>query len=284
MSRPRVLIVDGNLAATRAQQVAAGGQPSGEGYVQVLAQLAELDCDIVRPADGEVHFTDGVGLADYDGVAITGSALNVYDGGAHIERQVELVRAVFASGVPCFGSCWGMQIAVTALGGLVRPNPLGREFGIARRIALTEAGRAHPMYRDKPAVFEAVTVHKDDVGQLPAGALVLASSDMGLQAVELRHGAGVFWGVQYHPEYSYAEIAATALRYGEVLVREQLFTDRAALDGFVAELRALQARPQDRALNWKHGLGPAMQDARLKLAELRNWLELQVAVRFRQRH
>ena len=284
MSRPRVLVVDGNLAATRVQQVAAGGQPSGEGYVQVLAQLAELDCDIVRPADGDARFADGVGLADYDGVAITGSALNVYDGGAHIQRQIELMCAVFASGVPCFGSCWGMQIAVTALGGLVRPNPLGREFGIARRIALTEAGRAHPMYRDKPAVFEAVTVHKDDIGQLPAGALVLAASDMGLQAVELRHGAGVFWGVQYHPEYSYAEIAATALRYGEVLVREQLFTDRAALDGFVAELRTLQARPQDRALNWKHGLGPAMQDPRLKLAELRNWLELQVVARFRQRH
>jgi GMP synthase (glutamine-hydrolysing) len=284
MNRPRVLVVDGNLAATRAQQVAAGGQPSGEGYVKVLAQLAELDCDIVRPADGEVRFVAGIGLADYDGVAITGSALNVYDGGAHIERQVELVRAVFASGVPCFGSCWGMQIAVTALGGQVRVNPFGREFGFARRIALTEAGRAHPMYRDKPAVFEAVTVHKDDIGQLPAGALVLAASDMGLQAVELRHGAGVFWGVQYHPEYSYAEIAATALRYGEVLVREQLFIDRAALDGFVAELRTLQAQPQDRALNWKHGLGPAMQDPRLKLAELRNWLELQVLARFRQRH
>ena len=284
MNRPRVLVVDGNLAATRAQQVAAGGQPSGEGYVKVLAQLAELDCDIVRPADGEVRFVGGIGLADYDGVAITGSALNVYDGGAHIERQVDLVRAVFASGVPCFGSCWGMQIAVTALGGQVRVNPLGREFGIARRIALTEAGRAHPMYRDKPAVFEAVTVHKDDIGQLPAGALVLAASDMGLQAVELRHGTGVFWGVQYHPEYSYAEIAATALRYGEVLVREQLFTDLAALDGFVAELRTLQAQPQDRALNWKHGLGPAMQDPRLKLAELRNWLELQVLERFRQRH
>lgn len=283
MSRPRVLVVDGNLAATRAQQVAAGGQPSGEGYVKVLAQLAGLDCDIVRPADGEVRFAAGIGLADYDGVAITGSALNVYDGGAHIERQIELVRAVFASGVPCFGSCWGMQIAVTALGGQVRVNPLGREFGFARRIALTEAGRAHPMYCDKPAVFEAVTVHKDDIGQLPTGALVLAASDMGLQAVELRHGAGVFWGVQYHPEYSYAEIAATALRYGEVLVREQLFTDRAALDGFVAELRTLQARPQDRALNWKHGLGPAMQDPRLKLAELRNWLELQVFARFRQR-
>ena len=280
----RVLVIDGNLEATRAAQVAAGGQPSGEGYVAVLAQLAAVDCDIVRPADGPVRLGDGIALADYDGVAITGSALNVYDGGAHITRQVELVRAVFESGVPCFGSCWGMQLAVTALGGTVRPNPLGREFGFARRITLTEAGRAHPLYRGKPAVFEAVTVHKDDIGRLPEGAVVLASSDMGLQGVELRLGAGVFWGVQYHPEYSYAEIAATALRYGDVLVREQLFADRPALEEFVGELRRLHAQPQDRALNWKHGLGPAMRDPQLKLAELRNWIELMLEPRRKRRH
>jgi GMP synthase (glutamine-hydrolysing) len=284
MGKPRILVIDGNRAATREQQVAAGGQPSGEGYVRVLQQLAPLDCDIVRPADGEVQFPAGVGLGDYDGAAITGSALNVYDGGAHIERQIELARAVLDEGVPCFGSCWGMQVAVTALGGRVRPNPLGREFGFARRIVLTESGRQHPMYREKPSVFEAATVHRDDIEKLPGGAVVLAASDMGLQAVELQHGRGRFWGVQYHPEYSYLEIAATTLRYGEVLLRDGWFTDRTALDGFVADLKALQQRPKDRYLTWKHGLGPAMQDERLKLAELHNWLELLVMPGFQRRH
>jgi GMP synthase (glutamine-hydrolysing) len=284
MGRPKILVIDGNRAATRDQQVAAGGQASGEGYVGVLQRLAPLDCVIVRPADGEVQLPAGVGIADFDGAAITGSALNVYDGGPHIERQIELVRAVLEEGVPSFGSCWGMQVAVTALGGRVRPNPLGREFGFARRIAVTELGRKHPMYREKPPVFEAITVHRDDIEQLPAGAAVLASSDMGLQAVELQHGRGRFWGVQYHPEYSYLEIAATTLRYGDVLLREAWFTDRAALDGFVAELKALQRHPRDRYLTWKHGLGPAMQDERLKLAELHNWLELLVMPGFQRRH
>ena len=284
MGKPRILVIDGNRASTREQQIAAGGQGSGEGYVSVLGRLAPLDCDIVRPADGEVQWPSGVGLADYDGAAITGSALNVYDGGAHIERQIELTRAVLDSGVPCFGSCWGLQVGVTALGGRVRPNPLGREFGFARRIALTETGRAHPMYREKPAVFEAITVHRDDIEQLPAGALVLASSDMGLQAVEMQHGGGLFWGVQYHPEYSYTEIAATALRYAESLLREQWFADRAALDSFIADLKQLQQHPQDRYLAWKHGLGAAMQDERLKLAELHNWLELVVMPKFQRRH
>jgi GMP synthase (glutamine-hydrolysing) len=139
------------------------------------------------------------------------------------------------------------------------------------------------MFTDKPAVFEAITVHRDDIERLPDGAVVLAGNDMGLQAIELRHGHGTFWGVQYHPEYSFDEIAATALRYGATLIEEQLFADRAELDAFVAELRALMHDPGDRRLTWKHGLGPAMQQESYKLAELRNWLQLQVQPYARRR-
>src|ERR1700694_4860276 len=260
MGQPSILVIDGNRAATREQQIAAGGQPSGEGYAQVLRSVPAVSCDIVRPADGEVRFPSGSGLASYDGVAITGSALNVYDGGAHIERQIDLARAVFAAGVPFFGSCWGLQVAVTAVGGRVRRNPLGREFGFARRIELTAIGRQHPMFAGKPAVFEAVTVHSDEVEKLPAGARVLASNEMGVQAVELHSGPGTLWAVQYHPEYSYAEIAATTLRYADVLLREALFGNRAELEQFVTELRLLMQDPHHRSLAWKHGLGPAMQD------------------------
>src|SRR6266403_258939 len=183
MAQPSILVIDGNRAATREQQIAAGGQPSGEGYAQVLKSLAAVSCDIVRPADGEVRFPSGSGLGSYDGVAITGSALNVYEGGAHIERQIDLARAVFAAGVPFFGSCWGMQVAVCAAGGRVRRNPLGREFGFARRIELGDAGRRHSILRRRPPVYEALTVHGDDIEQLPDGAVVLARNDMGLQAV-----------------------------------------------------------------------------------------------------
>jgi GMP synthase (glutamine-hydrolysing) len=284
MSQPRILVIDGNRAATREAQVAAGGQPTGEGYALVLQQLGAVSCDIVRPADAEVHFPGGGGLADYDGAVITGSALNLYDGGAHIERQIDLARAVCANATPLFGSCWGMQVGVAAAGGRVRRNPLGREFGFARRIELSARGRLHPMFAGKPAVFEAVTVHRDDVDQLPAGSQVLASNEMGVQAVELHVGPGTLWAVQYHPEYSFGEIAATTMRYADVLLDEALFASRAELEQFVAELRLLMWDPHNRRLAWKHGLGPAMQDERLKLAELRNWLELQVMPHYRRRH
>lgn len=278
MTGPRVLVVDGNRAETRARQIAAGGHGSGEGYVETLVRLRpDLRCDIVRPADGEVRLPSGMSLEDYAGVAITGSALNVYDVGPHIARQIELAKAVFAAGVPFFGSCWGLQVAVTAAGGVVRPNPRGREFGFGRRITLNATGRAHPMFAGKADVFEAVTVHRDEIERLPPGAIALASNEMGLQAAEIRHGRGVFWGVQYHPEYSYAEIAATAVRYGQTLVAEGMFADAADLDRYVADMRALEARPDSPALVWRSGLGPGIRDPQQKLAEIDNWLRCEVA-------
>ena len=269
----RILVIDGNLAETRRRQVAAGGQSSGEGYVATLQSLRPgIRCDILRPADGDVTLPKGAGFDAYQGVAITGSALNVYDGGAHIDRQLVLTRAVLEAGLPVFGSCWGLQLAVTVAGGLVEANPHGREFGFARRIALDAAGRAHPMFAGKPAVFEAVTVHRDHVARLPQGAVELARNEMGLQAAAFRYGRGEFWGVQYHPEYSFGEIAATALRYGEVLVREGLFRDAGDLDAWVGELRQLQDDPDDARLAFRLGLGPALRDPALKLAEIGNWL------------
>ena len=280
MTGARILVIDGNVAEIRARQTAALGYDSGTGYARVLRHLdPALQVDVVLAADAEPRFPAGIGLADYDGVTMTGSALNIYNGGAPVTRQIELAKAVFAAGVPFFGSCWGLQVAVAAAGGEVRANPRGREFGFARRILLSAAGAAHPLFAGKPAAFEAPTVHRDEIASLPSGAVTLATNDMGLQAAVFTHGRGTFWGVQYHPEYNYLDIAAAAERYGTTLVREGMFRDEAAIAAFAAELRALQASPSDAALLWKHGLGPAMQEESLRLIEIRNWLREQVLTR-----
>jgi GMP synthase (glutamine-hydrolysing) len=274
----RILVIDGNVAEIRARQVAALGYDSGQGYARVLHRIdPSLRVDIVLAADAEPQFAAGVGLTDYDGVTMTGSALNIYHGGAPVTRQIELAKAVFAVGVPFFGSCWGLQVAVTAAGGEVRANTRGREFGFARRILLTESGMAHRVFAGKPATFEAPTVHRDEIVSLPPGAVLLATNDFGLQAASFTHARGTFWGVQYHPEYDYVDIAAAAERYGEAFVKEGMFRDLRDLQDYADELRALQANPLDAALLWKHGLGPAMRTEALRLLEIRNWLEFQVA-------
>jgi GMP synthase (glutamine-hydrolysing) len=161
----------------------------------------------------------------------------------------------------------------------VRANPRGREFGFARRILLTEAGQKHPLFSGKPVSFEAPTVHRDEIAALPPGATLLAENDFGVQAASFKHGVGTFWGVQYHPEYDYRDIAAVTERYGQVLVTERMFSEMSALAAFAAEVRALQENPDDAPLLWKHGLGPAMRDESLRLLEIRNWLRVEVMPR-----
>jgi GMP synthase (glutamine-hydrolysing) len=279
MRPARILVVDGNVAEIRARQAAALGYDSGQGYARVLERIdAALEVDIVNTADGAA-LPAGASLSSYDGVTMTGSALNIYNGGAPVTRQVELARAVFDAGVPFFGSCWGLQVAVTAAGGEVRANPRGREFGFARRVLLSEAGRDHPLFAGKPAAFEAPTIHRDEIAALPAGAVTLAVNDYGVQAAAFSHGRGTFWGVQYHPEYDYLDIAAAAERYGEILVTDGMFRDVAALKTFAAELRALQENPADEVLLWKHGLGSAMRSELTRLLEIRNWLHAEALPR-----
>jgi GMP synthase (glutamine-hydrolysing) len=277
MRSVRILVIDGNVAEIRARQMAVLGYDSGQGYARVLKRIdAALQVDVVTTADGAAL---PASLSSYDGVTMTGSALNIYNGGAPVTRQVELAKAVFEAGVPFFGSCWGLQVAVTAAGGEVRANPCGREFGFARRVLLSEAGREHPLFAGKPVTFEAPTIHRDAVAALPAGAVTLASNDFGIQAVAFKHARGTFWGVQYHPEYDYLDIAAAAERYGEILVTDGMFRDVAALKTFAAELRALQENPADEVLLWKHGLGSAMRSELTRLLEIRNWLHAEVLPR-----
>jgi len=277
---PRILVIDGNVGEIRARQIAVLGYDSGNGYARVLRAIdCALQIDIVTAADAEPVFPPGVALEHYDGVTMTGSALNIYHGGAPVTRQVELAQAVFAAGVPFFGSCWGLQVAVTAAGGEVRANPRGREFGFARRIVLSDAGREHPMFAGKPVAFEAPTIHRDEIASLPAEASVLASNEFGLQAAAFSFRRGRFWGVQYHPEYDYADIAAAAERYGQTLVSEGMFRDPASLAAFAADLRSLQSSPADGTLLWKHALGPAMRSPALRLREIHNWLQVEVKPR-----
>jgi GMP synthase (glutamine-hydrolysing) len=278
MNAPRLLVIDGNTAQTRARHIASGGQATGEGYVRTLLSLdPTLQCDIVFPADGPL--TSGLRLTDYAGATMTGSALNVYNGGPAVERQIDLVREMFAAGVPFFGSCWGLQIAVAAAGGVVSANPLGREFGFARRIELNDAGRQHPMFAGKPAVFEAPTIHRDYIERLPPGAIALAHNEMGLQAAEIPFGKGVCWGVQYHPEYTFGELAATARRYENTLLSEGLMASGEDVQRFIADLELLESGTGMQAVAWRYGLGQGILDPMHKLAELKNWLEHQVLSR-----
>ncbi len=274
---PRLLVCEGNTAELRAKQVAAGGQIMSDGYADLLRELLPgAVVDVCYPADPGTNLPIG-GLEGYDGVAITGSALNVYDGGPEVTGQIELAREVLKAKTPLFGSCWGLQVVTVAAGGTVRPNPKGREIGIGRRIALTQAGRTHPMYRGKGSVFNAVTVHLDEVEILAPGTTVLAANAQSdVQAAEIVVDGAVAWGTQYHPEFSLGDMAAIVRRYGSRLMREGFFADAAARDHYVADLEMLDRNPDDKPLAWRYGMDETVLDRRVRSTEIANWIAHQV--------
>lgn len=275
---PRLLVVEGNTAAARARQQGHAGETFGEAYADVLRMLADdAVVDICFPADEGANLPDSAGLAGYDGVAITGSSLNIYRAEPESLRQIELAREVFASGVPFFGSCWGLQVATVAAGGAVERSSRGREIGVARKITVTGEGRDHGLHAGKGPCFDAPAVHTDEVTTRPAGMIVTASNAFSeVQGAEIRHGGGTFWGVQYHPEFTLADMAAIMERYGRVLVEEGPFTDIDGLRGHVEDLRALDADPSRADLAWRLGYDDDVLDPERRLTELRNWLDLMV--------
>ena len=277
MSLLRLLVIEGNVKAARDRAIPSGGRVPSAAYGDLLRALSPAGTvvDVCYPADPGANIPGRDGIDGYDGVAITGSALNIYEGGPAVESQIELAREVFRTAVPAFGSCWGLQLGTVAAGGTVRRNPRGREIGIGRRIEVNEAGHAHPLFVGKPRVFDAITVHLDEVETLPAGATVLATNGWSsVQAAEIvTPGGGGFWGVQYHPEFTFGEIAAVFRRYGEIPIREGLFRDEADKAAYVADLMILEADPADRALSWKYGIDESVLDPALRTRELKNWIE-----------
>ena len=270
----RVLVVEGNARDARERHLATFGKICAQSYADTLMSLApDAVCDICMPADDGANLPDAGGLAGYDGVALTGSALNMYDGGPAIMRQLELARAIFAAHTPFFGSCWGLQVASAATGGDVVKNPRGRGAGFARAIMPTAMGASHPLLAGRPSAFDAPCVHIDIVARPPCDTDILAfNAHAPVQAAEIRYDGGVFWGVQYHPEYALDELAAIIERRMQAFVTEGFFAEETQGYAFCADLRALHADPARKDVAWRYGVAREIVDAELRLTELRNWL------------
>ncbi|MFB2551900.1 type 1 glutamine amidotransferase [Ensifer soli] len=283
MAALRLLVVEGNAAAMRRLCRSLYGLTPGERYAEELRRLrADARVDIVAPADDATPAP--LPLAAYDGIAITGSALNAYHDVPEVRRQVEFARAVFAAGTPFFGSCWGLQIATVAAGGRVERNDRGREVAYARDIWLTPEGARHPMHAGRPPAFSAPAIHGDHVTVLPEAAIVTAANGVSpVQAAEIHYGGGLFWGTQYHPEYALTDIADVIARYGQVLVDEGNFETLDGLSAYVAELRRLAADPRLTAIAWRLGLGADILDPMVRLTEIGNWLTHAVETRIHER-
>ncbi len=178
----------------------------GSTYPQLIAKQGDFDDWVIRRLDlsksaakvvdviaGEKLPQDGFG-----GAIITGSHNMVTDKLDWSERTAEWLRRQVEKRTPILGICYGHQLLTDALGGVVGPNPRGREFG-NQKINLNDAAKGDLLFGSLPKVFEGHCCHAQSALKLPAGAVCLGGN-----AHEPNHTvrfAENCWGVQFHPEF-----------------------------------------------------------------------------------
>jgi GMP synthase (glutamine-hydrolysing) len=97
-----------------------------------------------------------------------------------------------------------------------------------------------------------------------------------VQGAEIRHQGGVFWGVQYHPEYTLADVASTLARYNGRLIEEGFYVSADQLQRHVADLESLHREPAQPGLAWRLGIDRDILDPAQRLSEIANWIDAQV--------
>jgi GMP synthase (glutamine-hydrolysing) len=154
----RFLVVEGNTRGARQAHRDAYGLTLSESYSEVIQGIAQdAVCDIAFPTDEGANLPDAAGLESYDGIVLTGSHLNIYDRTPEILRQIDLMRAIYASRTPSFGSCWGLRSRPTATCG--RTRSAGRSASPAGSPPRRRAGRircsmaARPLTTRPPSIW-----------------------------------------------------------------------------------------------------------------------------------
>lgn len=186
----------------------------GPGFAAVLQKLSgSITCSLCAPYLGQA-LPDEV----FDGVVFTGSAVAWCVDAPEGQALRDIWRQVTRWQVPIWGSCNGMQLAAFMLGGICAASPRGDEEGLAEAITLTDIGREHPMMQGRASQFRVPCVHRDEVQRLPNGAVLLAgNAHSPVQAFAYETADISFWGTQYHPEFSRADVATWLADRGKSL-------------------------------------------------------------------
>jgi GMP synthase (glutamine-hydrolysing) len=164
--------------------------------------------DIRRPRFGDPL---PAAMDAHDGAIIFGGPMSANDEEAWIRDEIDWIGTPLAAGKPFLGICLGAQMLARHLGHRVAPHPEGKVEVGYYPIRATEHGgklcaRAFP-----DRVYQ---WHREGF-DLPTGATLLARGD-DFEAQAFSYGGRAF-GLQFHPEVTYAMMCKWTIKGGERL-------------------------------------------------------------------
>ena len=186
------------LLSSRAEDVAA------EGEYAAFLRFSGLPPERLRRVRMEAGPLPELDLDDYAGVFVGGGPFNSSDPPEvksvvqhRVERElVALLDEIVARDFPFFGACYGVGTLGVHQGGVI--DRTYAEPISAVRIRLTEAGRQDPVLAGMADEFDAFVGHREACSVLPAGAVLLASSDA--CPVQMFRVKENLYATQFHPE------------------------------------------------------------------------------------
>ncbi|MCB1532012.1 MAG: glutamine-hydrolyzing GMP synthase [Alphaproteobacteria bacterium] len=140
------------------------------------------------------------------GIVLSGGPCSVVD-----KDSPRAPDIVFEMGVPVLGICYGQQVMVQQLGGLVeKGDEQGREFGRAY-VDVTAHNELLDGVWDKGAHEQVWMSHGDRVTKLPEGFEIVGTSE-GAPFAFIADENRRFFGVQFHPEVVHTPHGAALYR------------------------------------------------------------------------
>lgn len=204
----KLLVVEGNLIEENQNFKKAGIETHTESLTNSLNFFSKnIELDVVNPSSDKNIMNKAKDLKKYDGLIWGGSSLNIYNDTEEIRRQISFMRECQKKIKKILAICWGMQVAVRAIGGEVKKSFNGFHIGIANDIEINEQGLTHPLYKSKKKFFNSPAFNFDEVVTLPENTICLASNKINkIQSIYFKKDHCEIWGLQYHPEITYEKM------------------------------------------------------------------------------
>ena len=255
----KILIVEGNLREENQNFSTSGIQTHTQSLQDSLANFTiELDMDVVNPSSDEDIDVKVKELNKYDGLIWGGSSLNIYNDTPEIRRQIQFMKECQKKVKNILAICWGMQVAVTAAGGVVKKSSNGAHIGIANQLIINEQGLKHPLYTGKKNNFNTPAFNFDEVVTLPENGVCLASNKINkVQGMYFKINNNNVWGLQYHPEITYQKmIQLIKFRKDRLIETRKVFANHDQVNEHISFIEK----------------EISISDNQQRMIELRNWL------------